>query len=166
MLIIGVLGLNGPLLLSDIINIRRESVVMTAIHWGLTFWGFTSLKIPFCIASGQIIYVTEIFQSLWFENLSSTYQKGNLHSDPVNPLPALLAFFFVFSSKCWNFSWPDSVVTHRMDRMFFFYLIAVSAHVQRAERHPIGMPQTKHSYIWGECTLIWHWRAKWHGQIV
>lgn len=78
------------------------AVVMTAIHWGLTFWGFTknSFLHRLVVSHGtgksvQIIYVTEILQSLWFENLNSTYQKGNLHSDPVNPLPALLAFFQV-----------------------------------------------------------------------
>lgn len=54
--------------------------------------------------SGQIIYVTEILPSLWFGNLSSTYQKGNLHCDPINPLSALLfAFYSSLSSHIVEF---------------------------------------------------------------
>lgn len=77
-----------------------------------------------------MVYVTGILSSLWFENLSATYQKGNPHYDPINPLTALLFFFFfAFHSRVslytssWDFSRPDSVAVRMMDGMLFFSVI-------------------------------------------
>lgn len=97
--------------------------------------------------SGQIIHVTEILSSLSFENLSSTYQKGNLHCNSINPLPALHFFPLLHSSLTLspygNFHGQNFVVVQVMDRTFVFSLTTLSVHVRRAGGRLAGMPEVE-----------------------
>lgn len=120
--------------------------------------------------SGQIICVTKILPSLWFPNRSSTYQKGNLHCNPINPLPALLFF-------------PPLFIQVLVSLHIMWFLMARScccAHDGRdvcvlshccvyscseGRRAPYWNARDEKSHTLDESTVFWHARAKRHGPI-
>lgn len=155
----------GPQLLSDIIiDIRQERRLdILRVYFPQKIPRLHRLVVSQRTGkSGQIIYVTEILPSLWFENLSSTYQKGNLHCDPINPLSALLfAFYSSLSSHIVEFLMARFCCCAHDGLGCFSSILLPCLFMFRV----FGMSERKKRHIWDEGTLVWHGRAKWRGPI-